>query len=94
MVGGQASVTSGRLGGLGRGEMVHSCSDPPVLLSAGRERDRGRERERETVREGLFVRLQEQSGLEAAAGKPGPQREKKRAFNMVTGLLTSARGEE
>lgn len=55
---------------------------------------RGIEEERETAREGLFVRFQEQSGLEATAGQPGPQREKKRAFNMGTGLLTSAhRGE-
>lgn len=27
-------------------------------------------------------------------GQPGPQREKKRAFNMGTGLLTSAHSEE
>lgn len=36
------------------------------------------------MREGLFVRLQEQSGLKAAAGQPGPRREKKRAFKMGT----------
>lgn len=42
------------------------------------------------MREGLFVRFQEQSGLEATPGQPGPRREKKRAFNMRTGLLTSA----
>ncbi len=58
--------------------MMHSSMDPPVLLSTERERNRGRKREKE----GLFVRLQEQSGLEATAGQPGPQREKKRAFNM------------
>lgn len=51
----------------------------------GREGKMG-ERERETqFREGLFVRFQEQSSLEAIAGQPGPQREKRRAFNMGTG---------
>lgn len=48
---------------------------------------------KETARERLFVPVQEQSGLEATARQPGPQREKKKAFNMGTGPQTSAHRE-
>lgn len=68
--------------------MRHSSTIPPLLLSAlGTRKIEG---EREAVIVGLFVRLQEQSGLESVAGQPGPQREKNRAFNIGTGPLTSA----
>lgn len=81
VVGSQASVTSGWVD-WARGEMTHSSTIPPVLLSVLSERKI--EEEKERVREGLFVRLREQSGLKAVAGQPGPRREKKRAFKMGT----------
>lgn len=71
VVGGQASVTSAWVDWAG----VRCCiplSTYPFcfLLSMGgiereRKKERKRETETETVREGLFVPVQEQSGLEA-----------------------------
>lgn len=93
VVGGQASVTSGWVDWAG----VKWCIPVPThpfcfLLSKGRieeERKRGTDSERRAVcsrfRNNLVLRLE---------GQQSPQREKKRAFNMGMGMLTSAHWEE
>lgn len=65
--------------------MMHSSFDPPVLLSTEKERDRARKKDRDSERRAVCSLFQEQSGLEAIARQPGPQREKKGAFNMGGG---------
>lgn len=76
VVSGQAWVTSDWVDWAGVRWYIPTLTHPFCFLLS----ERVIEEERKTVREGLFVRFQEQSGLEALAGQPGPQREKKKAF--------------
>lgn len=86
VVGGQASVTSGWVDWAGVRWCIPASTHPFCFppRKGGIEEEGEKETDRQ-FREGLFVRSQEQSGLEAITGQPGPQREKKRAFNMGTG---------
>lgn len=94
VVGGQASVSSGLVDWAGLVDAFHRRPTRSCFLLSTRGVGGEEEGRKKTVRERLFVPLQEQSGLEGSQGSQTHSVRKRGPLTWGTGLLTSAHWEE